>query len=221
MSWELSSVDVSLRGARIEVEVRRFTDPEGPTPGSYFIRKPRFVADKPFSIAVERMKILNNRAFQEAANQFERVHAVVSPDRSSGTIAYPVLSPEPLILVEDRPGTDELMVSFQKLTATDRRMCRSMDKFTEKVKPVVEARNCTSCHTPGPTADATASTRFDMSGDDQELCAKFLSRTWSNEDVLPALVQFPLFGRFEHPRVFVGADNVLPDWSDWMQAEWR
>ena len=30
-----------------------------------------------------------------------------------------------------------------------------------------------------------------------------------------------MLGRFEHPRVFLGANNVLPDWSDWMEAEWR
>ena len=73
-------------------------------------------------LAVERMRILNNRNFQEAANQFERVHAVVSPDVTTGpALSYPVLSPEPMILVEDRPGADELMVTFEKLARTERR----------------------------------------------------------------------------------------------------
>src|SRR6185369_7701359 len=98
---------------------------------------------------------------------------------------------------------------------------RAMDKFTAQVKPVVDARACTSCHNPGATADLAASTRFDMTGDDQTLCAKFLARTWTDPDVLPALIQFPLYGRFEHPRIFVGSNNVLPDWTDWMQAEWQ
>jgi hypothetical protein len=221
MGWELSSIDVGLRGARIEVEIRRFTAAEGPTPGSYFIRKPRFVSTEPFNLTVQKMRILNNRAFQEAANEFERVNAVVGPDQTGGALSYPVLSPEPLILVEDHPGADQLMVSFEKLVATDRRMCRAMDKFRDKVKPVVEARSCTSCHVPGATSDAVATTRFDMSGTDEEMCAKFLSRTWSNTDVFPALIQYPLFGRFEHPRVLVGSNNILPDWTDWITAEWQ
>jgi hypothetical protein len=132
-----------------------------------------------------------------------------------------VLSPEPTIVVEDHPGADQLMVTFSKLSPTTPRTCQEIDKFNHSVMPVVQARGCTNCHAPGPTADAMASTRFDMSGDAPTLCAKFLGRTWTDPDVLPALVQYPLYGRFEHPRVFLGTDNVLPDWSDWMQAEWQ
>jgi hypothetical protein len=222
MSWDLSSIDVALRGAKVAMEIRRFTDAKGPTPGSYLLRKPRFVSERPISLAVQRMRILNNRNFQEAANQFERVHAVVSADGTSGSaLSYPVLSPEPTIVVEDRPGSDELIVTFEKLTPTPPRACRSMDKFRTQVMPVVEARACTSCHVPGATADASATARFDMSGDDEGLCAKFLGRTWTDVNVLPSLIQYPLYGRFEHPRVFLGGNNVLPDWTDWMEAEWR
>jgi hypothetical protein len=220
MSWDLSTISVDLRGVQVALEVKKFTDAEGPTPGSYSIRKPRFISDHPVSLAVEKMRILNNLNIQDAANQFERVHAVVTPDVTTGTqLTYPVMSPETTTLIEEHPGADQLMVTFGKISTTTPRACRAMDKFTSEVVPVVEARSCKGCHAPG-SASPRASALFDMSGDNTALCAKFLGRTWTDDNVLPALIQFPLNGRFEHPRVFVGQDNVLPDWNDWMHAEW-
>jgi hypothetical protein len=221
MAFDLANISVDLRGVQVAFEIRKFTDAEGPTPGSYFIRKPRFLSDHPVSLAVEKMRILNNLNIQDPANQFERVHAIVSPDITTGPqLSYPVMSPEPMELVEEHPGADQLMVTFGSLSQTTPRACRAMDKFTSEVLPGVQARSCKGCHLPGSTPDGIASTRFDMTGDDATLCAKFLTRTWTDENVLPALIQYPLNGRFEHPRVFVGTNNVLPDWSDWMSAEW-
>jgi hypothetical protein len=221
MTFDLSTISVDLRGVQVALEIRKFTDAEGPTQGSYFIRKPRFISDHPVSLAVDTMRILNNTNIQDPANQFERVHAVVTPDVTTGTqFSYPVMSPEPMELVEEHPGADQLMVTFGSIAPTTARACRAMDKFTSEVMPVVNTRSCKGCHVPGSISDPTASARFDMTGDDAALCAKFLTRTWTDANVLPALIQYPLNGRFEHPRVFVGTNNVLPDWSDWMNAEW-
>lgn len=219
LAWDLARVDVALRGVKLTVEIRKFTNAEGPVPGSYLIRKPRFVSEQPVSIAVRRVRILNNQRFQEAANQFERIDTVASQDAK--TLAYPVLSPEQMRITEMRVGADDLTVAFDTLAKSEPRECRAMDSFMTKVMPAVEARSCLGCHAPGRNSDPAAIARFDMSGDDRERCAKFLERTWSDKDVLPALIDFPLHGRFEHPRVLVGAKDVLPDWTDWMAAEWE
>ena len=222
MSWDLSTISVDLRGVQLTAEIKKFTDAAGPTQGSYSIRKPRFVSDHPVALSVEKMRVLVNTNIQDSANEFERVHAVVSPDVSTGSsLSYPVMSPEPLTLLEQHPGADQLMISFGTLATTTPRACRAMDKFTSEVMPIVEDRNCKGCHMPGATPDGAASARFDMSGDAPTVCAKFLTRTWTDPNVLPVLVQFPLNGKFEHPRIFTGMNNVLPDWSDWIQAEWQ
>jgi hypothetical protein len=224
LSWDLKTVDVSLRGVSMNVEIRKFTDAAGPVPGSYIIRRPRFIASQAIPVAVGRVRVLNNGTFQEATNQFERINAVVSPDvETDQAMSYPVLSAEQTIVVEQHPGTDELTLAFDKLARMpERRECKVMDQFRAKVMPTVQARSCLGCHTSfGAAASQTAISRFDMGGTDQELCAKFLARTWTDPNVLPPLIQYPLYGRFEHPRVLVGAKDVLPDWTDWAAAEWQ
>lgn len=226
MRWDLRDVDVALNGASIEVEIKRLADPAGNNPGAYLVRKPRISSGRRLTIETRNMRILNNLKYQEEANAYTRVNAVTSPNDTTvaAPYVYPVLSPEPMILIQD--GTaDKLTVTFEMVQVAAPVACKAPGMFHDNVMPIVEARGCKSCHAvpnnPNPIGQRAFS-MFRMDGTDEALlCRRFRERAWSDDDILPAILQYPLNGRFEHPVIIPSRDEVLPTWLDWTREEFQ
>lgn len=224
MRFDLRDVDAALAGANIEIEIKRLAEPAGDNPGAYLIRKPRISSSRRLTIETRNMRILNNNKYQEEANAYTRVNAVTSPNDTAvaAPYVYPVLSPEPMILIQDGMA-DKLSVTFEMVQVAQPVACKAQQLFHDNVMPVVEARGCKSCHgqanNPNPIGQrAFAAFKMDVT-DETLLCRRFRERAWGDGDILPAIVQYPLNGRFEHPVIIPSRDEVLPTWIDWINAE--
>jgi hypothetical protein len=222
MEWPLDALRQDLAGLKFTAQIRRLTDPKRKT-GSYELREPRIVGSVAKNLRISDVRLYVNDQWQDQANAFERIDALVSPNNATAPFVYPVLSPESVILLQRKGEGDTIGLGFRVIQQAERPACKDEAAFNALVMPTVVARNCQYCHTAGMDDTAMArraQDKFLMSTVARELCRSFKERGWQRDDILPALIQYPLFGKFGHPRVLGSRDEVVPDWIDWLKREY-
>ena len=229
--WDLSAIGTDFKKAVFELEVQKFADASEESTGALRFRRPR-IASPTKALHVGDIKVLVNGKFDTLANGFMvldgNIAPLAIPTNAADPLPHAVLTGKTLIVLNDKGATDEISVSFEKLEVTAAPACQALTAFTDKVKPVMVARNCFACHGGGPaneTGTSPANKRLSMALADSALCAALLQRVDRKIAMNSPLVEYPLKGIPQYPlnaghaRIFTGQNEVVPAWLDWMKAE--
>lgn len=221
MRWQLGSIDPSLAGASLEMEIL-----QGTRAGrvEYVLRKPRLTVGKE-PVRFSSVNFLVNGKHDYFASVYTLLDAHISlplAPEGSTLSPVPVLSSVPVIVGQDQPTGDEISLAFEMVEVAPNPDCRHIAAFENDVLPVFQARRCYSCHGGGPdnlTGRAPANEAFPMRLSMAKLCSASLQRSGVRFQTDSPLISFPLKGSMGHPRVLLGTSEIHPAWTDWLRAE--
>ena len=225
LRFDLSSLGEEFYGVFLELEAQKFADATPDYRGAYRFRRPR-LATPEHTIALRGLRVLVNGHWDTLADRYVMIDTVVSPHamptNPAQALPFPVLSSDPLIVPIEKTGLDRISVSFDAIALAPERQCRSLETFTRRVLPVLEARSCFHCHGGGTQNSGgvgTAVQRMSLAGTHAEICKTALERIDFMTPRSSPWISFPLRGVFNHPRLITSPAEIFPAWTDWIQAE--
>ncbi len=225
LRWDLSPIRDDLQGAFFEMQAQIFAAPSEATKGAYRFRAPRLLIAGG-NYAVGNVRVSVNGKQDPLANGYASLNKVVRgqalPDDAGKPSTHPTLSSKSLIVVMDKAEGDQLGVSFEVLDPAMPRQCKDQAKFVGEVLPVLEARNCYTCHGGGPDrlpGRSPAKERFGMDAPAAELCSRFLERVDFDTVMNSVVIDYSFRGMNDHPRIIPRIDEIQPAWTNWIRSE--
>ncbi len=221
IEWDLSAIRDDLAGTKFSVEAQVYSPGTDAAPAAYRFRKPRM--HQGFDpIRIAGVRILVNGKFDRLANAYESIDTVTAPQEvaGGGILEFPVLTSQPLLLLQEKKAGDMFSVAFDELTIVDRPKCKEAGMFKEKVLPILAKADCASCHTTAGTATLPAArASFAMELTDDQLCSAFIQRTNHTSPLRSVVIEMPARGKLGHPIVITEPAAYLDVLQTWMSAE--
>ncbi|MGE3975431.1 MAG: hypothetical protein AB7F59_12980 [Bdellovibrionales bacterium] len=207
---QLQPVQTGLQGSKLELEIAAYTV------DSILIRRPRIRAANNVAIYVRDLEIELNA--QRLTNQrFKSVDQTIG-----AAVDAAVLSSEKLLIGTPVSGS-KLRLSFAAIKGTTALVnCKKPEMFQAQVLPIMELRNCFYCHGGGPqqsTGIQAAVSMWDMRKPALELCKGAVQRANFAQPLRSPLIWFAVGNEDTHPKSIPFVDEVVPDWTSWIEAE--
>lgn len=220
MRLKLEEIDAEYKGLFFEFEIQRNAAATPERPGSYLIQRPRFLSTGG-NWRVKKIQFALNGDVQAATNVYNDVDTLVTEETNVGydSPIWPehVVSVASGIMLEKAAATDKIRVGFGEITKVAAgAQCHDLEMFVEKVKPTVSSLGCPVCHAAVLEKFETAQARFNLAGDDAQLCKQFSRQSKHKNIMLSPVLWFPMHGRPVHPNVIPFPEAVMPEWGDWI-----
>jgi len=211
LTFDLSQVQppqVGLQNATVELEVAAYST------DSLIIRRPRIRAGQ-MAIYVRDLEFeLNNKRL--ASVRFKTLDQMVAISNDA-----PALSSEKVLIEMPQAGST-LRLSFGTLYGTQSTVaCKKPVIFQSQVVPIMQLRNCFYCHGGGPNQSAGTRPALDMwdMRKTEDLCKGAVQRINYANPLRSPLIWFAVGNEDTHPKSIPFIDEVVPDWTGWIEAE--
>jgi len=208
VSWDLSAISGSS-DLKMEMQVQSV----GNGAGAYRFWQPRLVGSSD-TYHVKTLRFVVNGKDQTTADMFHIVDRTVNGPA--------VLSPLTAIVLGEKEQGDEIAIRFDGFSLAEPLGCQDVAAFEKDILPVMEARDCFSCHGGGrekAAGEAVAKKHWNMDVDSAALCAGVKERSDLEDPNISSFTLYALQGVHKHPQVIPFAYELEPEFTAWVRRE--
>ncbi len=212
LKWSLAQLDTILTDSYLELEAQIYRKESGYT--LYRLKDPKVVSLKAHRL-ISIYPVINGQ-FDPTENNFGVIDRMIAPVKNADSKPA-TLSLSSLIVSSKSEGEQRIALAFDKFATLPNLKCKALVVFREKLKPLLQQKNCLSCHGDNQVGEA-----FRMNVSDEDLCLEVTSRTDLKFPDMSVFLAYPLKGEGGHQKLnYVDAREFKENFFRWVNEEFK